>query len=158
MTHSSLIFHRIPFKPEERSCSDFQELFYQAFEGGLSTGHLAITGSADPGHPEQWTRVFTQRCKLQVMWERASNFAYSFLIYVLSQVLKHNLSYFFGYVVDIICYSHYICSFVLKKNFFPLDPMCLLYIVLFFPWMEKWRWQNILYPFIVLWIMLSNWT
>ncbi|XP_015671746.1 tectonic-3 [Protobothrops mucrosquamatus] len=56
---------RIPFKPEERSCSDLQELFYQAFEGGLSTGHLAITGNADPGHPEQWTRVFTQRCKLQ---------------------------------------------------------------------------------------------
>ncbi|KAM6442544.1 tectonic-3 isoform 2-T2 [Liasis olivaceus] len=55
----------IPFKPEETNCSDLQELFYQAFEGGLSTGHLAITGNADPSHPGEWTSIFTQRCKLQ---------------------------------------------------------------------------------------------
>uniref|UniRef100_A0A6J0UF00 Tectonic-3 n=1 Tax=Pogona vitticeps TaxID=103695 RepID=A0A6J0UF00_9SAUR len=55
----------MPFNLEEANCSHLQEILYQAFQWVHSPVSLAITGNANPAHPEEWNTVFYQKCSMQ---------------------------------------------------------------------------------------------
>ncbi|XP_008104703.1 tectonic-3 [Anolis carolinensis] len=55
----------VPFTLEEETCSNLQEMLYEAFQGGHGPRSLAIIGNANPEHLGEWNSIITKRCNMQ---------------------------------------------------------------------------------------------